>query len=164
MTTIYDAYGEDGDFIYGNGGVGSGVVVSTDSSSHRIAYARCGIGFQYLTYGARLWSTPLASGWFSCRVAADDSTINGSNDCFMLVDPNNVPRIAMHISGSTANGPYEIYKVASDGTRTLLGTTMNGFTNGPSTPDKFDVNWNYSTTGMLALYINGGLSSRSRAT
>jgi hypothetical protein len=74
-----------------------------------------------------------------------------------MTDASGVLRlyIILNSAGDGPGGPYFVYKVNSTGTTTLLGSTTGGFSYGPSVPDKFDVDFNYSTSGHLNLYVNG---------
>jgi len=156
---IYDCYGEDGDFAYINGFVGSGVLIQTSGNYFRSGYARCGVSFSGTSancYGQRLWlSGPQTTAWCSFRVWNSNATSSNPYIFLDLVDTSGLPRIRiLNTSGNGVNGPYTVYTVNSSGTINELGTTSGGFTPSPTVPDKLDINFNYSMSGSLTIYIN----------
>jgi len=169
MTTIYDAYGEDGDFTYLNGGVGAGIIVTGTGPSFRSAYARCSI--QVLNAGSvttiaaevaarRIWpSGPRSTFWTGCRLWLDSQAAYQTPVLWGLTDVNGVLRLALVSTNGNnfAAGPYAFYKIDAAGNQTLLLTTSSGFSASPAIPDKFDASVSYSTSGSVRLFINGNL-------
>ena len=164
-TNILDAYGEDGDFAYMNGNVGGGITIETSPTGNfRTGFARCAINIAgdngniySQAFAVRLWPIGgLTTAWVSSRLAGTNG--NSVVKLWGLFDPNNVLRIYMiSQEHNSMGGPYEIYKVDALGNATMLGITSSGFSTAPSVPDKFDCNFNYSTTGFITLYINSSL-------
>jgi hypothetical protein len=164
MATIYDAYGEDGDFTYMNGSVGSGIAVATAGNAFRNtancgrAYARCAVGFQGQPFGYRFWQGgngfTLSSGWVSTRVWLQSTNIDAPNRMFGLIDANGVPRIYIIPNANSEMSIFNVFKRDAAGNSTLLGTTSSGFTPGPQIPDKLDIQFDYSPSGLLKIYIN----------
>ena len=150
-TILYDAYGEDGDFNYFNGSVGSnpGYVVDTGGVKYRPSYARCAIGvLSTNSYMTRTWASgPLTQAWTGHRYSVESPTGNVSN-VWGLVDIDGNLRI---VARSTNSG------TSTSNSLVLLGTTTAGFSTNPTTPDQFSVNFNYSTTGFINLYVNSSL-------
>jgi hypothetical protein len=155
---IYDCFGEDGDFAYMNGAVGSGVIINTSGSTFRAGYARSSveIASPYTTvFAQRLWTSGgISSGWFGCRVSSANAASYDFYKFFELTDPSGVPRIQLVNAGGAPSGPYSVFKVSAAGVQTLLGSTSSGFSAAPAVPDKLDVNFDYSASGLLTIYIN----------
>jgi hypothetical protein len=157
--TIYDAYGEDGDYQYVNGAVGSGIGIVTSGNQFRAGYARCAVQFFGGTaFGVRFWSTgPRTTAWFGMRIWCSNSA-DSPTKAWGLIDAGGVLRIAIQdTSSSTPAAAYNVYKRDAAGDLTLLGTTSSGFSPTPSEPDQFSCNFDYSTTGFLKLYINSSI-------
>jgi hypothetical protein len=151
----WDGCGEDGQFVYGSG---SGLSMQTASNRYRPAYSRYGRGYSGGGYDIRIWPQgTLSSGWATARVWCNADSGDGTQKMWGMVDASSNLRlyIILNSAGDGPGGPFYVYKVNSVGATTLLGTTTGGFNYGPSVPDKFDADFNYSTSGHLNLYVNG---------
>jgi hypothetical protein len=152
--TILDAYGEDGDFVR------SAATIVNTSGYFRAGYARCALYCGVSTASAyRLWPCgALASGWVTFRLYFTGSGGSGHANAFGLCDVNGITRLQFTaVNNNSPTNNWNIYKVSSTGSTTLLGTTSGGFTQNGSPPDKLDINWSYGSSGTLKIYINKNL-------
>ena len=80
---------------------------------------------------------------------------------FGFCDSSGLERIAViqnyNAGLGVLNNQYDVLKVDAAGNTTLLFTTISGFSNGPSVPDKIDFFFDYAVSGTLTMYINGAL-------
>jgi hypothetical protein len=156
MVNIIDVAGEDGQFVYpsGNPTIGTG-------GNFRAGFARCAFGVSGSQSIRRMWGQTLNAGWTTARVDCPGHSEGyyGGNNMFSLVDANGVTRIALVTPNGNITGPYNVVKFTAAGVATTLGQT-NGinFSTAPAIPDKLDVQWNYSSGGLLNIYINAALA------
>jgi len=164
MVNIYDAAGEDGAFQYQTGSIGAGFLINTTGNTFRslsngsYAYARCSIQVFGGNHMIRIWPAGVRSvASVGMRVSCNSSSGDPLGLFIGLVDGAGVVRIALRNTLTTngPGGPYNVYKIDALGTLTLLGTTSGGFSILPTSPDQFTMNYNYSTSGSLVMYVNG---------
>ncbi len=168
MPAMYDVAAEDGQFTYYNCAVSGGVTLSTSAGRYRTTanagaiYARYGISISGaisgVPYMQRLWNAGgQSTAWVSARVYFG-TPITGAtaNTFFGLVDSSGVLRIGFSpTNGASVTSNFTVTKYNAAGTATVLGTSSSSFSLTPALPDKLDVNFNYSTSGSLTVYING---------
>jgi hypothetical protein len=162
MTIIYDAAGEDGDFIYMNGSVGANIAVLTAGGYFRAAYARCAISFAANLgnpFGYRYWAAgPQSAGWQGARLWMSSNNGDAINPLFGFFDVSGVPRILVVPVSGNPNLGFNVYKVDISGTRTQIGAaSTSGFSASPSFPDQFSCQFDYAVAGSLKFYINSSL-------
>jgi hypothetical protein len=102
------------------------------------------------------WTQPSAGFWFGARVwQSMDYYAVRQSPLWRGLSPDGVARLLVMGTGGGNSGAYAVYTANAAGTLTMLcvgGATSGGFAGG--TVEKLDVHVDYSTNGLVELYIN----------
>lgn len=100
------------------------------------------------------WASASSSFWISFQYVGQTRPPNGCQ-CFVFRDASGVARLMLRGTGGAA---YKLSKRNAAGTITDIGTFSAGDPYMPSLT-KVDLNINYSSSGSVALYLNGTLQA-----